>query len=69
MIAKVESKNGNFQRWDYCLTACFSKDEETGEYLLICSYSNGKDATYPLSNESRVFIMNEQGKTIDRVYV
>ena len=69
MIAKVENQDGNFQRWDNCLTACFTKNEEIGEFLLVCHYVNGKDYTYPLSSKSRVYIMNDEGKTIDRVCV
>ena len=68
MIVKVE--NGNFVRWDDCISACIVEDinysENEYEYLLVCRYKGKMDATYPLNNGDKVYFMNEQGKTIDQ---
>ena len=70
MIVKVESKNGNFCRWDECNIACITEDREcsneTKGYILICTYNNGRDNTYPLSKDEKVYFMNSEGKTIDQ---
>lgn len=74
MIVKVESKDGNFKRYDDCITTCFTGDQVTPEgniknYVLICTYLNGKDHTYPLSKGDTIYYMNEHGKTIDKIHV
>ena len=69
MIVKVENEDGNFVRWDDCKSACIAEDKEgpgKGKgYLLICRYTDGTDATYPLDNMARVYFMNNEGQTID----
>ena len=69
MIVKVESKDGSFQRWDNCLTACFSDIENGDGPTLICSFDSGKDSTYPLDKDDKIYLMNDEGKTIDKIVV
>jgi hypothetical protein len=79
MVVKVSSKDGNFQRLDECFTACFAPDniepdtlDKKGTILnrmLVCTYSNGKDNTYPLEEGDTIYFMNNDGKTIDKICI
>lgn len=70
MVVKVENEDGKFVRWDDCKSACIVEDKngpnEADGWLLICRYSDGSDATYPLDRMAHVYFMNDNGQTIDQ---
>jgi hypothetical protein len=70
MIVKIESDNGN-KRFDHCVNASIiddtpGPDGDPKRYCVIVLYLNGKDTTFPLSRNEKVFFMNDNGQTIDR---
>lgn len=74
MIAKVESENGTFVRWDDCKSACVTEDKDGPEnssegeksYVLICHFLDGTNCTYPLDKGDHIYFMNNEGRTIDQ---
>ena len=68
MIVKVENEDGKFVRWDECRDACITEDKDgpKGAFLLICHYLDGSEVIYGLERMSRVYFMNNDGKTIDQ---
>lgn len=70
MIVKIRNESHDNVRLTDCVSACVVPDNDGpgGKecFIIIYDFSNGKDATYPLSPGDKIYFMNDSGRTIDK---